>query len=94
MDNAIKMIMESRQRDVNPFRELLAKMGAFGGPNLSELGGMQQGGQEQQPQAPSMPPDPGEQLRKLVAMLVAKGMPQEEAVAKAKQLAQGSQLGR
>jgi len=89
MNDAIKMIMESRQRDVNPFKELLTKMGAFGGPNLQELGGMPQGGGQQVGGQP-MPPDPGEQMRKLVAMLIAKGMPQEQAVAKARQLAQGN----
>jgi len=82
--------MESRQRDVNPFRELLKQMGAFGGPNLNELGGVpQEGGQQQASGMQPAPPDPAEQMRKLVAMLIAKGMPQEQAIAKARQLAQG-----
>jgi len=79
---SLKFLMASRQSDVNPFREMLKQMGAFGGPNLQELGGVQ--GQQQDPRAmPERHPD----LRKAIAMLMAKGVPEAEAIAQAKQLA-------
>lgn len=78
--SAVEMIMQARQQDVNPFREMLKQMGAFSAqPNLNELGGVQ----------PTANPGQGEQLRQMVAKLIAKGMPQEEAIAQAKQMLGG-----
>lgn len=86
---SLKMIMASRQADRNPFRELLDKMGVFGGPNLQEMGGV-----------PAMPPRPanampqqgGQDIRKIVALLMSKGVPEDEAVAQAQKMSQQSRV--
>lgn len=86
--DAIATIMQSRQEDVNPFREILKQMGALA-PNLKELGGV--------PPMPARPANAmpgggggnGDQMRQLIAQLIAKGVPQEQAIEQARQMLAG-----
>lgn len=86
---AMKEIMQSRAQHTNPFREMLQKMGAFGGPQLQDAipslpqAERQQGGQQ----------GGGQDLQRLVQMLMAKGMPKEQAMQQAQQLMKQGQGG-
>lgn len=79
--DAIAAIMQSREQDVNPFREMLKAMGPLA-PNLKEMGGV--------PPLPGRPanamPGNGDQMRQLIAQLIAKGVPQEQAIEQARQM--------
>lgn len=85
---AFRMIEETRRNDVNPFREMLQRMGAFGGPTLGDVGGVppqpgrlpQQSALAQGQQSPD--------LQKLVQMLISKGVPEDQALQQAQQLMQ------
>jgi hypothetical protein len=79
-----KLILESRMRDRNPFREMLVRMGAFGGPNLQELGGVGQQAAGGQPPVPSQ--ETGD-IRHLVGELIKRGVPEQQAVQMAQKIA-------
>lgn len=83
---AFRMIEETRRNDVNPFREMLQRMGAFGGPTLGDVGGVPPPQQGRMPQQASQAQSPD--LQKLVQMLIAKGVPEEQALQQAQQLMQ------
>lgn len=85
--DALQMIMESRMRDRNPFRDMLQKMGAFGGATMQDMQGA-----IPTPQGP-IPPQLAEQFQRIVKALIAQGMPAPQAIAKAKQIIQQMAAG-
>jgi hypothetical protein len=78
--DAFRIIDESRKSDVNPFREMLQKMGAFGGPTMGDMAGVP--GRTGPPPAQQQSPE----LQRLVQSLVAQGVPEDQALQQAQQL--------